>query len=130
MNIKMIPLDIKKDSRGWLAEILRKDQVSTKILGQIIITTILSGQTKGKHYHKRKTEWYAVIRGNTKLILIDNKTHEKKEIKMGEKNMMTVEITPNIYHEIKNIGKKEAFLIAYMTEQFNPQDPDTYTKNG
>ncbi len=52
---------------------------------------------------------------------------EKREMEIGESNMVTVKIPPLITHSIKNIGKDELYLLAYVDEAFNPADPDTYT---
>lgn len=126
MNIDVKKLDIKKDNRGWLAEIVRPDDIETKKFGLVLVTTALPGQTKGGHYHKRKTEWYCVIKGDGLLTLVDNESKEKKEMKIGEENMVLVRIPPKTTHSIKNIGDCELYLIAYVDEAFNESDPDTY----
>lgn len=126
MIIHSKKLDVKKDPRGWLAEIVRPEDVDNKSFGQILVTTAKPGETKGNHYHKRKTEWYCVIRGNGRLTLIDNKNGETKSLSMGEDDMILVAIPPNYFHSIKNTGKKEMYLMVYVSEPFNPSDPDTY----
>ncbi|MFH1833020.1 MAG: cupin domain-containing protein [Candidatus Levyibacteriota bacterium] len=126
MKIKEKKLKVKSDIRGWLAEILTPKDVGNKAFGLIVVTTAKPGQTKGRHYHKRKTEWYCVIKGDGMLTLIDNKTRETKKIEMGEKNMIMVQIPPNHFHLIENIGKTEMFLLVYVNELFNPKEPDNY----
>jgi dTDP-4-dehydrorhamnose 3,5-epimerase-like enzyme len=127
MKIKIKKLDEKKDSRGSFVEILRSEEVNFVNFGQISLTTAFPGEIKGKHYHKRKTEWYCVIKGNGLLTLIDNTTKKEKKIRMGEKNMVVVEISPNIYHFIENVDKTNMYLLLYITESYNPEDPDTFT---
>lgn len=126
MKINTKELSVKKDTRGWLAEILRPEDVKVKQFGQILVTTAYPGETKGNHYHMRKKEWYCVIKGQAQLTLVDRKTQEKKEITMGDNSILLVEIPPNVIHSIKNTGQDEMYLIAYISEAFNPQDPDTY----
>lgn len=126
MKIKVKKLEVKKDHRGWLAEIVQPKDVGIKDFGLVLVTTAFPGQTKGGHYHKRKTEWYCVIKGKGLLTLIDNKSKEKKEMEIGERNMVLVRIPPLIMHKIKNIGEDELYLLAYVDEAFNKQDPDTY----
>lgn len=127
MRIKLKKLDIKADSRGWFAEIIRLEDLGNKNkFGQIHISTAKPGQTKGKHYHARKTEWFCVLKGKGLLILIDKKTGEKKKINVTEDNMSLIKIPPLIWHAIENNGSDDLYLLAYISESFNPKDPDTY----
>lgn len=120
-------LDVKKDNRGWFAEIVRNEDVShpDKPFGQMYVTTANPNQTKGKHYHTRKTEWFCVIKGKGLLTLVDLETKERQEINMGEDNMVAVQIPPNVWHAIANRDNFEMFLLAYIDESFNPNDTDT-----
>ena len=120
-------LDIKSDERGWLAEILRKENLQKeKGFGQIFVTVAKPGVTKGNHYHKRKVEWFSVIRGTGKLLLKDVTSDECHEVLMGDKNMVAVKIPPNVTHAIQNIGDEMLYLLIYIDEPFNQQDPDTF----
>lgn len=126
-NIKIKQLNIKEDHRGWVAEILRAEELSNqkKGFGQFYVTTAKKGQTKGKHYHNRKTEYFCVVAGKGLLTLVDKTTKAKMEIEMGEGNMVMVTILPKIWHAISNTADTDMFLIAYIDEPFNPDDPDT-----
>lgn len=126
-NVKIKKLAKKEDSRGFVAEIVRAEDMDNpnKKFGQIYITTARTGQTKGKHYHERKTEWFCVIKGQGILTLVDKKTKKKQIIDMGENNMVTVKIPPGIWHAIANTQKTDMYLIAYIDESFNSVDPDT-----
>ena len=126
MDVVVKKLVIRKDQRGWLAEIVQPEDVGKKEFGQILVTTALPGKIKGNHYHKRKTEWYCVIKGIGLLTLMDQYTKEKREIEIGERNMVLVKIPPLTVHSIKNIGEEELFLLAYLDEGFDPVEPDTY----
>ena len=127
-KVKIKKLDIKKDGRGFVAEIVRLEDLEnqSKEFGQIYISTAKPGQIKGKHYHERKTEWFCVIKGKGMLTLIDKKSKKRLEIEMGEDNMVVVQIPPMVWHAIANTEKEtEMYLLAYIDESFNPNDPDT-----
>lgn len=124
MNIEIRKLEKKEDDRGWLVEFLRSDDISG---GQFFITVAKSGKTKGNHYHKRKVEWFCVVKGEAILYLKDNKGMETREIVMTGKNPVAVKITPNINHKITNIGKEDMYLLVYSSEVFNKKDPDTFS---
>ena len=128
-KIKVKKLEVKEDERGWFAEVLRFEELyrKKKGFGQIYITVAKPGQIKGKHYHKRKTEYFCVIKGNAILTLVNKKTKSKQKIKMGENNMVMVQIPPMIWHAIENIEKKnDMYLLANIDETYNPDDPDTF----
>lgn len=127
-KVKIKRLEKKTDTRGFVAEILRAEDLENpdQRFGQFYVTTALKDQTKGKHYHNRKTEWFCVIKGKGLLTLVDKKTKDKKEIEMGENNMVCVEIPPGVWHAISNTDDSEMYLVAYISESFNPNDPDTF----
>lgn len=128
MKLKIRKLDVKKDSRGWLAELILAKDVDGSKFGQLGITTARPGQTKGGHYHKRKREWFCVIRGQGLLTLMDVKTRKKREVKMGKNNMILVEIPLNTLHWIKNVGTDDMYLLFYTNETFDPKDTDTFNE--
>lgn len=126
MRLKVKELEIKRDNRGWLAEIFHNQDVGDDKLGLVLITTARPGQVKGKHYHKRKKEWYCVIRGRGLLRVWSKDGKQKQTVEIGEKNMVLVEIPKNYFHSIEALGKKQMYLLACVSEIFNPSDPDTY----
>ena len=40
--------------------------------------------------------------------------------------MSLIKIPPLIWHAIENNGSDDLYLLAYISESFNPKDPDTY----
>lgn len=119
-------LYIKSDERGRLMEVIRKEDVGHGAFGQVLMTTAKPGKVKGGHYHKRKIEWWCVIKGCGLLTFINNISGKKEEYILGQKNMFLVKIPPYNTHFIKNIGNDEMFLLVYINEAFYPSNPDTY----
>src|SRR3989344_4037192 len=111
MKIDIRKLNVKKDERGWLTEVIRNEDVNNSSFGLIHITTAKPGFTKGGHFHKRKTEWFCVIRGEGLLFLKDLKSGEERNLNLGEENMSLVKIPPLIFHSIKNTGNDEMYLL-------------------
>ena len=126
MNVNLRKLEIKEDSRGKLVEILKPSFVKQKITGQVMIATTFPGQERGRHYHKRKIEWYSVIAGEGILSLRDNNTKKVEEIRLTGKEMKLIEIPPYWFHWIRNVGESEMILLVYIDEEFNETDPATY----
>jgi len=128
MDVEIKKLDVKKDDRGWLAEILRPEDVKVKGFGQVLVTTANPGKVKGNHYHKRKLEWYSVIQGDMELHLLDLKTKGREVMTIGESNPVLVKINPNIAHAVKCVSKVPAVLLIYISESFDQNDPDTFNE--
>ena len=114
------------DERGWLAEFFRPELVGNDKLGQVTITTAHPGIVKANHYHKRKNEWYCVIKGKMKLALKNNNTGEVETMILADEEFKLVKISPNISHGFKNVGDNMMYLLMYIDEPFDPQDPDTF----
>lgn len=127
-GIEIKELIVHRDNRGWLAEIFRPEDVNKTMNGQVTITTAHPGVVKANHYHKRKHEWYCVIKGKMKLVLKDIKTGKKEEMILSENELKIVKIGPNIAHGLKNIGNEMLWLLMYIDETFDKDDPDTYTE--
>lgn len=121
-------LKVHSDYRGWLAEILRREHLKNKKFGQIYVTTARTGMIKANHYHKRKTEWFCVIKGKAKLAIRRLNDKTSHEIIMGDDNLVVVKIPPKMIHGIKNIGKGMMYLLCYVDEPYNKDDPDTFVE--
>ena len=126
-GLRVEVLNVKKDERGWLAEIMRSGTLAGGArMSQLFVTVGNPGKTKGKHFHRRKTEWFSVISGDAKLYLRDTRTAEEQVVPMGEKNMVTVTIPPHVAHAITSDGTTPFYLIVVASEDFNPDDADTF----
>lgn len=112
-------LDIKKDERGKLIEIFKMPDC-----GQVYYLTVEPGFTRGNHYHKRKKEKFCVIEGEAKITI--RKDDDIKEFSVSGSNPEVIDIPEKWIHNIKNISNKEVKMLAWISEVFNPNDPDTY----
>lgn len=113
------------DERGELVEILKGNEVDEEI-EQIYFSTSKPGAIRGNHYHKRKVEWFSVIKGIAQLTLKDNISNEEKEIILSSDQPAMVKIMPNTLHSIQNIGTEEMYLVIIANEIFDKNDADTF----
>jgi dTDP-4-dehydrorhamnose 3,5-epimerase-like enzyme len=117
-------LEKKEDERGWLIELFKGSLLDDKIKGQVYSFSINPGAKRGNHYHKRKTEWFSILEGRCKLIL--EQDGEEEEIILESENPLLVKVLPNVRHTFENENEEKAIVIAYIDEEFNPNDPDTF----
>ncbi len=106
MRVDIRKIEKHEDARGWLIEVLRGDAIDEEIK-HIHFSISKPNAIRGKHYHKRKVEWFCVVKGVAKLMLEDVNTKETKELTLSEENPVSVEIHPYVAHTFQNIGKSE-----------------------
>jgi UDP-2-acetamido-2,6-beta-L-arabino-hexul-4-ose reductase len=133
MNIEkviVVDLDKKEDERGYFSELIQAKYVPVQnAFGLVYISQAKNpGVTKGNHFHLRKTEWFCVIKGTAELYLKKTNGSEIMKVVMGEDNLKMVKVPPGIIHAFRNIGPGEMILLAYISEMFDPDDPDTVYK--
>lgn len=121
----MKELEIHSDKRGWLVEMLKRNELKEDIK-QIYVATIKPGQVRGNHYHLERIEWFLLIGGKAKLYLEDCKTKERTCLKLSSKKRRVITIYPGIAHAVKNIGKETVYLVGAQNNIYNPKNSDTF----
>lgn len=109
------------DPRGAFVEVIRLG-----IGGQCSFSTTVPGITRGNHYHTRKIERFAVIKGKALIQLRKIDTDEVLDFYLDGKEPAYVDMPIWYTHNIKNIGEEELYTIFWIDEPFNPEDADTY----
>jgi dTDP-4-dehydrorhamnose 3,5-epimerase len=119
------------DERGWLIEILRSDWECFQKFGQVYITAAYPQVVKAWHMHKKQTDNIACIKGMIKLVLYDDREKSKTKNKIdefviGERNLLLIQIPPEIWHGFKTISEEYALVLNLPTELYNYNKPDEY----
>lgn len=109
------------DPRGAFVEVIRLG-----IGGQCSFSTTVPGITRGNHYHTRKIERFAVIRGKALIQLRKIDTDEVMDFYLDGTEPAYVDMPIWYTHNINNIGEEELYTIFWIDEPFNPEDADTY----
>jgi UDP-2-acetamido-2,6-beta-L-arabino-hexul-4-ose reductase len=112
---------LNKDDRGIFVEILKLHSG-----GQISYSTTKPGITRGNHFHTRKIERFAVIKGEAVIKMREINTNEVFEFKLNGDEPGFVDMPIWYTHNITNIGNSELITLFWINEFFNPDDPDTY----
>ena len=121
---KVKELEIHSDKRGWLVEMLKRNELKEDIK-QIYIASIKPGQIRGNHYHLNRTEWFFIMSGKARLCFEDFKNKERICLKLSAKKPKVITIFPKIAHAVKNIGKETVYLVSAQSDIYNPKNPDT-----
>lgn len=109
------------DARGAFVEVIRLG-----IGGQCSFSTTVPGITRGNHFHTRKIERFAVIKGKAKIQL--RKIDEDKTLDFFLDGTEPAYVDMPIWftHNITNVGDEDLYTIFWINEPFNPEDADTY----
>jgi UDP-2-acetamido-2,6-beta-L-arabino-hexul-4-ose reductase len=123
---KFFPFMYKKntDDRGSFVELVK---LGTG--GQISYSTTVPGITRGNHFHTRKAERFAVVKGKALIELRRIGTSEILSFTLDGNNPSFVDMPIWYTHNIKNIGEDELYTIFWINEFFDPKDPDTFFEN-
>ncbi len=136
-DISIHPLKQIMDERGKVMHMLRRDDSWFERFGEIYFSVIYPGVIKGWHLHKKMTLNYAVVSGNIKLVLYDDRQEssskgEIQEIFVGEDACSLITIPPNIWNGFKGVGTRRAIVANCATEPHDPAEInrlDPFTKD-
>ncbi len=109
------------DNRGSFVETMRLG-----VGGQVSFSTTKPGITRGDHYHSRKIERFAVIRGKAVIRLRRIGTDEVLVYNLDGSNPSYVDMPIWYTHNITNVGDDELYTMFWINEFFDPKDPDTF----
>jgi UDP-2-acetamido-2,6-beta-L-arabino-hexul-4-ose reductase len=109
------------DNRGAFVEIARHG-----IAGQTSFSTTVPGITRGNHFHTRKIERFAVIKGKALIQLRRIGTTDVHNFYLDGNEPAYVDMPIWYTHNIKNIGDETLYTNFWINEPFDPADPDTY----
>ena len=109
------------DPRGAFVEVIRLN-----VGGQVSFSTTVPGITRGNHFHTRKIERFAVIKGKALIQLRQIGTEKILNFELDGEEPAYVDMPVWYTHNIKNTGEEELYTIFWINEFFNPDNADTY----
>jgi len=123
MPLEKFPFLLKEniDNRGSFVEVIK-----TNTSGQFSFSTTKPEITRGNHFHTRKIERFAVIKGKAKIELRRIGTNEKVTYFLDDSQPSFVDMPIWYTHNIKNIGDTDLFTLFWINEPYNSTDSDTF----
>ena len=109
------------DDRGTFVETIKSG-----LGGQISFSTTKPGITRGNHFHTRKIERFAVIKGKARIQLRRIGTDKVMNFELDGNEPSYVDMPIWYTHNITNVGDEELYTIFWINEFFDPDDPDTF----
>lgn len=121
-GVRIVPLKKYADSRGWLTELFRDDELPEGFrpaMGYLSVTQ--PGVARGPHEHVHQTDCFAFLSGNYELILWENRPNHKPgrfSVFVGENNPAVVFVPPGVVHAYRNVGETDAFVLNFPDRLF------------
>jgi dTDP-4-dehydrorhamnose 3,5-epimerase len=106
------------DSRGWLAELFRQDNLTEEFLpAMAYISSTNPGVTRGPHEHRDQADLFCFIGpSNFKLRMWDNREESETfgcvtTLVVGHDNPASVLVPAGVVHGYRNVGNVEGIVI-------------------
>ena len=119
-GVILTPLRQIFDERGKVMHMLREDSPAFSRFGEIYFSCTHPGVVKAWHLHKEMTLNYAVIHGEIKFVLFDDRPDsptrgEIQEIFISPENYMLVTVPPMIWNGFKSRGTTASIVANCST---------------
>lgn len=129
-GVQLFPLRRIPDERGVVMHMLKNSDPHFERFGEIYFSVIFPGVIKAWHLHSRMTINYAVVVGNIKLVVFDQRPDSKtrgqlQEIYVGQTNYQLVRVPPGVVNGFTSVGGEKA-IVANCADI--PHDPGEITR--
>lgn len=116
----LTPLTINKDTRGSFIETFKLPND-----GQVSYLIVNPHESRGNHYHDRKTERFVCIYGSAEISVRNRETGDVINAKLSGFKPYVVTVVPQHTHSI-TASDEGCIMLVWCDEIFNKKDPDTY----
>ena len=132
-GVTVTPLRQFFDERGKVMHMLREDSPVFSRFGEIYFSCVNPGVVKAWHLHREMTLNYAVIHGEIKFVLYDDRSDSPsrgafQELYMSPENYILVTVPPMVWNGFKGIGTKSAIVancatLPHRSDEIIRKDP-------
>ncbi len=105
------------DSRGWLVELFRNDDLPAgfePVMGYLSVTH--PGVARGPHEHQFQSDGFVFLSGTFEITLWENRPdrpHVKEVIVAGESSPLFLVVPPGVVHGYRNVGDEDALVLNF-----------------
>ena len=133
-GVLLTPLRQIFDERGKVMQMLREDSPVFSRFGEIYFSCTHPGVVKAWHLHKEMTLNYAVVYGEIKFVLYDDRPSsptrgEVQELFISPENYMLVTVPPMIWNGFKSVGSTASIVANCSTLPHTPAEIERCAPN-
>jgi len=121
-RVRIIPRKRLGDERGALLKVMKGDEPELPgSFGEIYVVWAKDGKSRGGHYHPKTAEWFTLLEGKCRLVVMDPQDGERGEITLSEAEPVTVYMPAGVAHRFDSIDGPWS-LLAYAANPYDPTD--------
>jgi dTDP-4-dehydrorhamnose 3,5-epimerase len=126
-GVVLTPLKQIFDERGKVMHMLNVNSPTFTSFGEIYFSCTYPGVVKAWHLHQEMTLNYAVVQGEIKIVLFDDRPTsptrgQVDEIFVSPENYMLVTVPPNVWNGFKCVGIESAIVANCATIPHDPSE--------
>tara|TARA_A100001015_G_C14966087_1_gene703003 strand:+ start:130 stop:579 length:450 start_codon:yes stop_codon:yes gene_type:complete len=126
-GVKVTPLKQYFDERGKVMHMLRSDSPQYDKFGEIYFSCTYPNAIKAWHMHKEMTLNYAVVSGQIKFVLFDDRDNSPtkgnlEEFFISPENYCLVTVPPLIWNGFKSVGNVPAIVANCSTHPHSDEE--------
>lgn len=133
-KVQKIPRVRHADDRGYLTEILRRDDPFFEQFGQIYVSLLRKNVVKAWHAHQLQSDVFYVVLGTLKVGLWDGRpdspTHGQYQVEVigTEGDDAVLIVPPGVWHGYMALTEP-CYALNIPTQPYNIKQPDELRKN-
>jgi dTDP-4-dehydrorhamnose 3,5-epimerase len=121
-GLELIPLEYRRDERGWLLEVRRESRLPKPTL-QTNVSFSRRGVIRGLHYHERgQDDLFTCLAGTARVVVLDRGSGEVFTADIGEDNPVGIYIPGRHAHGFEALT--DLVFCYHVTAEYDPSDPD------
>lgn len=128
-GVRVTPLRQIHDERGKVMKMLARTDEAFREFGEIYFSCVHPGAVKGWHVHREMWLNYAVVSGEIKFVLFDDREGsptrgEVQELFLSPESYQLVTVPPGVWNGFKGIGTADAIVANCATIPHDPAEID------
>jgi dTDP-4-dehydrorhamnose 3,5-epimerase len=134
MNISDVTqkfLDVHEDDRGYLFEVIHSSDPFVTKFGQVyMVGDRLPYVVRAFHKHKELHDWFSIVHGSAKFVLIDDRpqspTYQKVDVLVSSaRKPSLIVVPPGVYHGWMSL-EPDTLLCSVASHEYSRAQPDEY----
>ncbi|MFH1415458.1 MAG: dTDP-4-dehydrorhamnose 3,5-epimerase family protein [Elusimicrobiota bacterium] len=128
-DVKLVPLEIYMDDRGYLIEIIRSVDPHFNKFGQVyLVGDMTRGTVRAFHKHDVLWDFFFISHGSAKFGLYDDRpdssTYKERAVLVsGERKPSVLVVPPGVFHGWMAL-EDDTQMISIASEVYNRSNPD------
>ena len=123
-GLEQIPLEYRRDERGWLLEVRRESRLP-KETRQTNVSFSRQGVIRGLHFHERgQDDLFTCLTGMARVVVLDRESGEVFTADIGEDNPVALYIPGRHAHGFEALT--DLLVCYHVTAEYDPANPDEH----